>query len=169
MASLQPGQAAEIGQALAFFFGHVVAVGQVRGGHGRVPVIAAYRVPRGFRDRVPDLVVVVDGVQGLTFDPRLSPRGDPDLQQLGVEDRLLRRRVHLEEGRQPSPDRGQRLGVRPVDLLDDREQPTLLVMIVKDQLGDVHRVMLRRQRGSLAWQPPAEGGMRLAAFQQFDG
>jgi hypothetical protein len=47
--------------------------------------------------------------------------------------------VHLKKRRQPSPDGGQRPGVTPVDLLQDREQPPLLVMIVKHQLGDIHQ------------------------------
>jgi hypothetical protein len=41
MALLQPGEAAEVGQALAFFLGHVIAVGQVRRGDGREPAVAA--------------------------------------------------------------------------------------------------------------------------------
>jgi len=135
---LQPGQPPEVGQALAFLFGHVIAVGHVRAGDGRVPVIAANRMPRGLRDRVPDLVVVADGVQGLVLHPGLAARGDPDPKKGGVEDRLLRCRMHLEEGGQPTPYGCQRLGIGPVDLLQDREQPSLLVMIVKDQLGDVH-------------------------------
>ena len=138
VALLQPGQAAEIGQALAFLFGHVVAVGQVRPGDSLVPGVAANRVPRDLRDRVPDVVVITDGVQGLVLHARRPLRGDAHAQQRGIEELLLRRRVQLEEDRQPSPDGGQRSDVRPVDLLDDREQPALLMMIVKDQLGDVH-------------------------------
>ena len=83
--------------------------------------------------------MVVDGVQGLVPHSRLSPPGDPSLQQRGIEDRLLRRRVQFQERAQPRPHRRQRSGVRAPDLLQDREQPPLLVMIVKDQLGDVHQ------------------------------
>jgi len=42
MSLLEPGQAAEIGQAFAFLFGHVVAVGQVRPGDA----LATEQLPR---------------------------------------------------------------------------------------------------------------------------
>jgi len=138
VAFLKPGQPAEIGQPFAFLFSHVVAVGQVGARDGRVPLVTADRVPGHVRDRVADVVVVVDGVQGFVLYFSSPLPGDPDPQQRGIEDRLFRRRVQFEERAQSSPHGGQRAGVRPVDLFQDREQPPLLVMIVKDQLGDIH-------------------------------
>jgi len=43
MALLQPGEAAEVGQALAFFLSHVIAVGQVRRRDGGEPAVTAGR------------------------------------------------------------------------------------------------------------------------------
>src|SRR5215469_3892737 len=63
---LEPGQAAEVGQALAFLLGHVIAVGQVRRGDRGEPAVAARFVPRDLLDRIPDVVVVADGVEGLS-------------------------------------------------------------------------------------------------------
>src|SRR5579872_7596858 len=59
-------------------------------------------------------------------------------QQRRVEDLLLGRRVQLKERGQASPHRRQHRGVRTPDLLQHREQPPLLVVVVKDQLGDIH-------------------------------
>ena len=56
------------------------------------------------------------------------------LQKRRVEDLLLGCRVQLEKRCQPSPQGGQHLGVRTADLLQDREHPALLVMVIKDQL-----------------------------------
>src|SRR6516162_7422627 len=42
---LEPGQAAEVGQALAFFLAHVIAVGQVCRGDCREPAVAARLMP----------------------------------------------------------------------------------------------------------------------------
>src|SRR5262249_33296172 len=67
------------------------------------------------------------------------------------EDLLLGRGVQLEEGGQPAPDRGQRRRVGPVDLLQDREQPALLVMVVEDQLGDIHRARLTGPHAARGW------------------
>src|SRR5690348_1800470 len=89
MALLQPGEAAEVGQALAFFLGHVIAVGQVRRGDGGEPGVAAGLVLGDLGNRVPDVVVVADGVQGLSLCPGPLPRGQAHLQQRGIEDRLL--------------------------------------------------------------------------------
>src|SRR5271166_6899003 len=69
MAALQPGQAAEVGQALAFLFGHVIAVGQVHRADGAEPLVGADLTAHDFGDRVPDLVVVVDGIEGLSLHP----------------------------------------------------------------------------------------------------
>src|SRR6478735_4515348 len=93
-------------------------------------------------DRIPDLVVVLDGVERLPLHPGRAVRGQPHLQQDRVEDGLLGRRVQLEERSQPVPDPGQHPGIRPVDLLQDREQPPLLTMVIKDQFGDVQRSSL---------------------------
>ncbi len=93
-------------------------------------------------DRIPDLVVVLDGVERFSLHPGRAVRGQPHLQQDRVEDGLLGRRVQFEERSQPVPDRRQHPGIGPVDLLQDREQPPLLTMVIKDQLGDVQRSSL---------------------------
>ena len=67
MALLQPGEAAEVGQALAFFLDHVIAVGQVRRRDGGEPAVAVGPVPGDLGDRVPDVIVVADGVQALSL------------------------------------------------------------------------------------------------------
>src|SRR5690242_10511707 len=41
MAPLQPGQPAEVGQALPFLLGHMITVGQVRPGDRREPLVGA--------------------------------------------------------------------------------------------------------------------------------
>ncbi len=46
--------------------------------------------------------------------------------------------MQFEERGQPPPDGGQHPGLGAVDLLQDREQPPLLMMVIEDQLGDVH-------------------------------
>src|ERR1700680_3909314 len=69
VALLQPGQAAEVGQALPFLLGHVIAVGQDRRADGGEPLVGADLMARDFGDGVPDLVVVVDGIEGLSLDP----------------------------------------------------------------------------------------------------
>jgi hypothetical protein len=146
VAALQAGQPAEVGQALALLLGHVVAVGQVGRADRGEPGVAADRVPRHLGDRVPDLVVVVDGVEGLSLDPGGAARGQAHPQQLRIEDLLLRGRVQLEERRKPGPQRGQHLGLGAADLLQDRELPALLVVVVEDQLGDVHGPSRGRRR-----------------------
>ncbi len=89
-----------------------------------------------------------DRVEGLVFRGAAAPGLDAHPQQRGVEDLLLRRGVQLEERGQPAPDRTQGVRVGPVDLLQDREEPALLVMVVEDQLSDVHPVPLSVSLGS---------------------
>jgi len=48
----------------------------------------------------------------------------------------------LEEHRDPVPQRRQHPGVGPIDLLQDREQPALFMMVIQDQLGNVHGPLL---------------------------
>ena len=89
-------------------------------------------------DRVPDLVVVADRVQRLCLGTGLPHGHQPYLQQRRIEDRFLGGGVQLEEDPQPLPYGGQSRRVRPADLLQDREQPSLLVVVIEDQVGDVH-------------------------------
>jgi hypothetical protein len=81
--------------------------------------------------------VVADGVLGLLG---LGGVAQPlaQLEQLGVEEQLLRLGVHLEHGRQPAPEDAEGAAVGPVDLVEHREHPPLLVVIVEDHVGDVH-------------------------------
>jgi hypothetical protein len=60
------------------------------------------------------------------------------VQQFRVEDLFLGGGVHLEKRGEPRPDSTQSRGVGAVDLFQDREQPPLLMVVIEDQLGDVH-------------------------------
>ena len=116
--------------------------------------------PGDASDRVPDVVVVPDRVEGLVFRGPGPPGLHTHPQQRRVEDLLLRRGVQLEERGQPVPDGAQGLGVGRVDLLQDREQAALLVMVVEDQLSDVHRMLslLRESFSQPRTRAPARPG-----------
>src|SRR6185437_6844242 len=128
----------------------------------RIPRVGADLMPRDVRDCVPDFVVVVDSVQRLVLYPGPAPRGDPDLEQHGIEDRLLRGGMRLEKRREPRPHGGQRFGIRPVDLLKDREQAPLLVVIVEYQLGDIHSSPISDGHLPRTGAAPAAPGSTLA-------
>ena len=87
--------------------------------------------------------MVLDRVERLVLDALGVAGGAADLEQRGIEELLLGLGMDLEEGRESGPHRGKRVTVRGVDLLEHREQPALLVMVVEDELGDVHAVLLR--------------------------
>ena len=72
---------------------------------------------------------------------RSYPRADA--QQRGIEVALLGLGVDFEERRQPPPDHAQRIDIGAVDLLEHGEEAALLVVIVEDELGDVHREVVR--------------------------
>ena len=67
-------------------------------------------------------------------------RGERQLHQFRVEDLFLGRGVDFEEHRQPGPDVGQRRDAGGIHLLQQGEATALLVMVVQDQLRDVHGV-----------------------------
>jgi hypothetical protein len=117
----------------------VLAVGLVRRGDGGEPALAADAVARDLGDGVADLVVVLDRVLGLGAGARLAAGAGADAQQRGIEVALLGFGVDFEERRQPPPDHAQRIDVGAVDLLEHGEEAALLVVIVEDELGDVHR------------------------------
>jgi hypothetical protein len=125
----------------------VIAVGQVRRRDGGEPAVAADLVAGDLCDRVSDVIVVADRIERLSLCPGPPTCGEAHLQQRWIEDRLLRRRVQVQERAQPGPHRRQGGGVRAPDLLQDREQPALLVVVVKDQLGDVHGPSLALSHG----------------------
>ena len=77
------------------------------------------------------------------------PGLDSHPQQRGIEDLFFRRGVQFQEGRQPVPDRAEGVRVGPVDLFQDREETALLVMVVEDQLRDIHRMPSFRALGSV--------------------
>src|SRR5204862_3275014 len=120
-------------------------------------------VPGDLSDGVADLVVVLDRVLGLVVGARLAAGAGADAQQGRIEMSPLGFGVDLEERREPRPDRGERLGVAAIDLLQDREQAALLVVVDEDELGDVHRIRIRDrwnwrrslQLDAAAWRPLA--------------
>ena len=143
MPRIDVGVDAEIGQALAFLLAHMFGVDDIGLAHCLEPGLGADLVALDRLDRVPQLVVVLDGVLGLAFDRAvLCVVGAIALfQQLGIEEPLLGLGVHVQKGRQPAPNLGQRIRILGIDLFDDRKQPTLFGMVVEDQLGDVHRAL----------------------------
>jgi hypothetical protein len=46
--------------------------------------------------------------------------------------------VYLEECGEPIPHSAKSGGIGAVDLFEDREEPPLLLVVIEDQLGDVH-------------------------------
>jgi hypothetical protein len=134
---------------LALFFGHVVAVGLVGPRDRVIPAVAADLVISGHGDRVADVVVIADRIYGLGL------RADAidafaHAQQFRVEQLLLSLGVHLEKCGQPRPHSAQRRGVGVVDLFEPRKQPPLLMVVIKDQLGDVHSPPVG---GLVRWRP----------------
>ena len=109
---------------------------------------------RGLGDRVPDLVVVLDRVLRLALGALGVPAARADLQQPRVEELLLGLGVHLEQDRQPLPDRGES-GRVVGELVEQRERPPLLVVLGQDQLGDVHA---GRYPSTAAAYTPGTGG-----------
>ena len=142
VAQLKPGEAAEVGEAFTFFLSHVIAVGQIHRCDRRVPPSTAGLVARDRGDRVPDVVMVMDRIECFLLRAVRAARAQARPQQRGIEDRLLRRCVQFKEHRQPVPHRAQSSRVGRVNLLQDREAPTLFVMVVEDQLGYVHGALL---------------------------
>src|ERR1022692_3514849 len=147
VAQLELGETAEVGEAFAFFLGHVITVGQIHRGDRGVPFITTDLMAHDRGDRIPDVVVVVDRVEGFVLDAIRTARAHPYLQQFGVKDLLLRRGVQFEERRQPFPHRAQSSSVGTADLFQDRKEPALFVMVVEDQLGNVHGALLTSGSG----------------------
>src|SRR5579884_1394983 len=61
-----------------------------------------------------------------------------DAQQLRVEQLFLSLGVHLEKCGKPFPDSVQCPSVGGIDLLEDGKEPSLLMVVIKDELGDIH-------------------------------
>jgi hypothetical protein len=95
-------------------------------------------VARDGRHGIADLVVVPDGVLGFVGRIGFAAGAFADAQQGRVEDPFLGLCVDLQKRRQPRPDRTQGAYVGAVDLIENGELPALLVVIVEDQLRDVH-------------------------------
>ena len=139
MTRLQGGVATKVRQALALLLGHVVTVRLVSRSNGLIPALATHYMVSDALHRVADVVVVLDRVLGL-LGRRVDATAAPaEMQQRGIEQPLLSRSVHLKEGRQTAPYRGQAGGVGALKLLKNGEQSALLVMVIKDQLGDIHK------------------------------
>ena len=82
--------------------------------------------------------LVVDVALGIALPEREQPR---------VEVPLLGLCVHLEEDLQARPDRTQGLGVVARHLVEDGEHAALLVVLLEDDLGDVHARSMPADRG----------------------
>jgi hypothetical protein len=68
----------------------------------------------------------------------IAARPLAQLQQRRIEQTLLSFRVEIHQRAQPLPDRAQYVRIFTSDLLQHRKQPALLMMIVKNELGDIH-------------------------------
>src|SRR5919205_3746643 len=129
---LEPGVAAEVCEALALFFSHVVAVGLVGFSDCVIPSVAAHLMIRYLRDRVADVVVIAYRVFGLirrveAVDAFSHP------QQLWIEQLLLSLGMDLEKCGEPIPDSTQRRSIGAVDLFQNREEPPLLMVVIENQ------------------------------------
>src|SRR3954464_5296462 len=138
---LERGVDAKVGQALPLFLAHMVAVRLVSLGNGRMPALAPNSVTGDRCDRVADLVVILDRILGLVRRGGFAARSFPQAQKRGIEYLLLSLGVNLEKGGEPLPHRGQAFRVSAVELLQNRKQPALLLMVVQNELCDVHRAV----------------------------
>src|SRR4051812_9950577 len=138
MAQGERGSAPEVGQAFALFFRHVVAVLLICRRHRGEPASGAHRMPFDCSDRVADLVMVADRMLSLVLRIRFAAGAFAHAQQSGIEDLLLRFGVNLKEGRKSPPDGAERARIARVYLLQGGKLPPLLVVIVQNQLSDVH-------------------------------
>src|SRR5450631_331075 len=144
VAKLPVGVMAEVGEVLPLLLSHVIAVGLLCLGDGLPPVLATDRVLRRLLDGVADLVVVLDHVGDLFGSAVLSAGAGPDLEKVWIEQPLLSLGVHLESDTQACPDGVERIGVGSVDVVQVREHAPLLLMVVEDDVGDVHGYLERR-------------------------
>src|SRR5882724_12683447 len=130
----------EVGESFSFFLRHVVSVRAVDPCDRSPPGESSNLVPRHLRDRITNLVVVLDGVERFVLDAGRMAASQADADERGIKRLFFARRVQLEERRQARPNGRQGRLVRVIDLFEDRKQPALLAMIVKYQLCDVHLV-----------------------------
>ena len=105
VALIRPDSVPERRQHLALLLVEVVGGHRVRLPERRPPLVGADRVGVHPAARVPDLVVVLDGVLGVVL------RVVDALQQLRLEDRFLGAGVHLEAVGEFLPPLGQLSGV----------------------------------------------------------
>src|SRR5919107_672566 len=138
---LERGVDAKVGQAFPLFLAHMIAVRLVGPKNGRVPALAPNSVTGDRCDRVADLVVILDRILGLVRRGGFAARALPQAQQRGIEYLLLGLGVNLEKGGEPLPHRGQAFRVGAVELLQDRKQPALLLMVVQNELCDIHKAV----------------------------
>jgi hypothetical protein len=81
--------------------------------------------------------MVAYGVLGLVLGVRLAAGAFSYAQQRRIEELLFRLGVDFQKCREPRPDGAERPRVGGIDLLENREQPPLLMVVVQNQLGDV--------------------------------
>src|SRR5690606_16913500 len=128
MANRQVGVEAEIGQPLTLLLAHMFGVDDIGLAHGLEPGLGSDVVLGHGLDRIPQLVVVLDGVFGLALGGAVFGviGAFAQLDQLGIKETLLGLGVGVEEGGQTIPDRPKGVLILGIDLLDDREQAALL-------------------------------------------
>jgi hypothetical protein len=89
-------------------------------------------------DGIPDFVVVLDGIEGFGIGVGFFVRAFAVLQECRIEMPLLGRGVHFEEIAKLRPDGMERRHLARINLVEEGEQASLLMVVVKDQLGNVH-------------------------------
>src|SRR5438270_5949760 len=94
---------AEIGQALALLFGHVIAVRLVGRCDGVEPCGRARFEFVHLCSRVPDLIMVLDRIASF-FGRTYVVRAASDLEQFGIEEAFLRQRMRVEQDAKSRPE-----------------------------------------------------------------
>lgn len=134
----QVGVATEVGKIVTFLFRHVVAVGDPGRSNAFPPVLTSHGMRVGLGDRVADLVVVLDGIFGFVVGAILAFRALAQAQQRGIEVMFFGFGVNLEQDGELPPHCAKPFGVGAVDLVEGGEHSPLFVVLIQDNLGDVH-------------------------------
>src|SRR3569623_1435752 len=133
----------EIRQPLALFLGHVIAIGLVRRSYRLAPRLGSDLAFVDSGTRVTDLVMVLDRALSLVLGTVAVGRAFSDLEKLRIEKPLFRLCMGIEKSAQAAPNSPQRARLRVRNVVDQREQPPLLGMVVFYQARDIHRVLTR--------------------------
>ena len=124
----------QVGQRAALLLGHVVAVGLASVPHRLPPPVTAGLETGGPAQRVPDLVVVLDGVVGLVLGLGAG------VEQPRVEHFFLGGGVQLEEVGQRRPAGGQPVARRFPVLVELGEAPAEGLVVIEDEVAHIRHV-----------------------------